>query len=105
MEQKIRKYLVLSTNMQAGVMDDAVRCFGAAGLSGVVLTKLDEANGLGAALSVLIRHRLKAVWLSHGQRVPEDLKLARIIDILSFAATPPVFDDEAHSEGVAHAAA
>src|SRR5690606_5358046 len=84
-EQKIRKYLVLSANMQAGVMDDAVRCFGAAGLSGAVLTKLDEANGLGAALSVLIRHRLKAVWLSNGQRVPEDLRLARAMHLLNWA--------------------
>jgi flagellar biosynthesis protein FlhF len=91
--RSIRRYLVLAANMQPGVMDDAVRAFGAAGLAGAVLTKLDEANGLGAALSVLVRQKLRAVWLSHGQRVPEDLRVANGLHLLRWA-----FDREAMSD-------
>ncbi|MBN1240829.1 MAG: flagellar biosynthesis protein FlhF [Gammaproteobacteria bacterium] len=83
--RSIRRYLVLAANMQPGAMDDAVRAFGAENLAGAVLTKLDEVSGLGAALSVLIRQRLKIAWLSHGQRVPEDLRLASGMHLLRWA--------------------
>ncbi|HEU4620516.1 MAG TPA: flagellar biosynthesis protein FlhF [Gammaproteobacteria bacterium] len=83
---ELARFLALAANMQRGVMAEAVRAFGAGRLSGVVLTKLDEAEGLGAALSVLIESGLPAAWLSEGQRVPEDLKLARIAYLLGWAA-------------------
>ena len=46
-------------------------------LAGAVLTKLDECTRIGGALSVLIRHQLKLAYTADGQRVPEDLQLAR----------------------------
>ncbi len=77
--------LVLPANMQLQVMRDAVRFFGGEALAGVTLTKLDECPGLGAAVSALIESGLPALWLSEGQRVPEDLKLARVIHLLGWA--------------------
>ncbi len=97
----LRRFLVLSANLQESVMRDALRCFGGASLSGVVLSKLDEANGLGAALSALVDERLPVAWLSDGQRVPEDLRLARIANLIGWA-TRPVDDVE---KDVRHAAA
>jgi flagellar biosynthesis protein FlhF len=82
---KLRRFLVLAANMQSACMRDAVRAFGARDLSGVVLTKLDETSTLGAAISLLIEAKLPAVWLSDGQRVPEDLKLARAVELLKHA--------------------
>jgi flagellar biosynthesis protein FlhF len=82
----LKRFLVLSANMQRRVMGEAVRNFGARGLAGIVLTKLDEAEGLGAALSALIAAELPAAWISEGQRVPEDLKLARVSYLLKWAA-------------------
>jgi flagellar biosynthesis protein FlhF len=84
----VRRFLVLAANMQQSVMHEAVRRFGNDKLAGVVLTKLDEANGLGAALSLLIKERLPVAWLSDGQRVPEDLKLARLAHLIKFIADP-----------------
>jgi flagellar biosynthesis protein FlhF len=92
----IRRFLVLAANMQASVMRDAVRAFGGSDLAGVVLTKLDETNALGAAVSVLIGAKLPAVWLSDGQRVPEDLKLARVAHLLK----PATAVDEAAAERI-----
>jgi flagellar biosynthesis GTPase FlhF len=36
---------------------------------------------------VLIDSKLPAVWLSDGQRVPEDLKLARVAHLLKSATS------------------
>ena len=84
-DRRVRRLVVLAATMQQSVMDEAVTAFGGDAVGGVVLTKLDEADGLGPALSVLIRRKLTATWLSHGQRVPEDLRLARIIHLLRWA--------------------
>ncbi len=86
--QPIKTVLVLAANMQAMVMHQAVTAFGSNRLAGISITKIDEADGLGAALSVLIARRLPAIWLSDGQRVPEDLKTARTVHLISWAAKP-----------------
>jgi flagellar biosynthesis protein FlhF len=82
---KLKRFLALAANTQATFMSDAVRAFGGRDLSGIVLTKLDETSALGAAISVLVESKLPAVWLSDGQRVPEDLKLARVAELLKRA--------------------
>lgn len=89
----LRRMLVLSANMQLAVMRDAVRFFGGDSLAGITLTKLDETPGLGAALSILAESGLPAAWLSEGQRVPEDLKLARVIHLLGWASDIDVTDE------------
>ncbi len=76
---RIDVVLALSAAGDAGCLDETVRLFTQAGksnLAGCILTKLDEAAGLGAPLSVLIRHGLPMLYLCTGQRVPEDLHLA-----------------------------
>lgn len=90
----LKTFLVLPANLQRSVLAEAARRFAGAGLAGAVLTKLDEADGLGAALSVLIEQQLPVAWLSEGQRVPEDLKQARPLHLVSWAAVPPELGDE-----------
>ncbi|TVS18540.1 MAG: flagellar biosynthesis protein FlhF [Gammaproteobacteria bacterium] len=112
----IQRYLVLSANAQRAAMNDAVHAFGGSGLAGIALTKLDEVPALGPALSVLIRTGLPAAWLCDGQRVPEDLKVARAVHLVSWAIRrpaekdtqdsplPPAFERHASSKEMAHAA-
>jgi flagellar biosynthesis protein FlhF len=73
----MRVLLTLSATQQAGDLEDIVRRFKPAKPEGLVLTKLDEATRIGGALSVAIRHRLPVGYFADGQRVPEDLHLAR----------------------------
>lgn len=75
----IEMLLALSATGDASCLDETVRLFAKAGktIAGCVLTKLDEAASLGAPLSVLIRHGLPLTYLCTGQRVPEDLHVAR----------------------------
>ncbi len=46
-------------------------------MCGCVLTKTDEANSLGGAISALINHQLPLAFICNGQQVPEDISLAR----------------------------
>ena len=73
----MRVLLTLSATQQAGDLEEIVRRFKPARPEGLVLTKLDEATRIGGALSAAIRHRLPLGYLADGQRVPEDLHLAR----------------------------
>ena len=74
---EIRSYLVLSANTQLASLDESARAFRRVGLSGCIITKVDEAASLGPALTVMLRNRLPAAYLGVGQRVPEDLRPAR----------------------------
>lgn len=76
--REIERVLVLAAAAQGAALEEAVRGFGARKLAGCILTKLDESVTIGAALDVLIRHRLPVLYLTTGQRVPEDLQIATI---------------------------
>lgn len=82
---KLETALVLSASTQAGAVEEAVRRFAPANPSCCVLTKLDEAASLGGVLSILIRARLPVSYVSEGQRVPEDLRPARALELVSEA--------------------
>jgi len=77
--------LVLAASTQAGALEEAVQRFRPANPASCLLTKLDEATSLGGALSVLIRARLPLSYTSDGQRVPEDLRPARALELVSQA--------------------
>lgn len=82
---KLETALVLAACAQAGVVEEAVQRFAPANPASCLLTKLDEAASLGGALSVLIRARLPLSYTSDGQRVPEDLRPARSLELVSQA--------------------
>ncbi|HEY2035412.1 MAG TPA: hypothetical protein VGG96_00245, partial [Steroidobacteraceae bacterium] len=77
--------LVLAASTQAGALEETVQRFRPANPASCLLTKLDEAASLGGALSVLIRARLPLSYTSDGQRVPEDLRPARSLELVSQA--------------------
>ena len=77
--------LVLSAAAQAGAIEESMHRFAAAQPSSCVLTKLDEATSLGGAVSALIRTGLPLAYVSDGQRVPEDLRPARALELVSSA--------------------
>lgn len=73
---KVRTMLVMPANAHNADLDEVVRRFGFIVPEAAILTKLDETGRLGAALSVLVRHRLPMAYSTDGQRVPEDLAIA-----------------------------
>ena len=73
---KIRNYLVLPATAQRRVLQEAVDHFRRIPLAGCILTKLDESLSLGDVLDVSIQNSLPISYITDGQRVPEDLRLA-----------------------------
>ncbi len=81
--QSVKAYLVLAATTQMQALAETVTAFAGVRLHGCVLTKLDEASSLGAAISVMIDHRLPVAYTSDGQRVPEDIHPARAHSLIS----------------------
>lgn len=74
---KSRNYLVLATTSQKQVLTAAYHSYKRCGLSGCILTKLDETASLGEVLSLAISHELPVAYLTDGPRIPDDLHLPR----------------------------
>ncbi len=70
--------LALPAQGEGHALDEIVRAFARATPAACVLTKVDEAASLGAAISVALRHKLKVAYVCDGQRVPEDLHAAHL---------------------------
>jgi flagellar biosynthesis protein FlhF len=83
--REIETALVLAASTQAGAVAETVARFGPASPTSCVLTKVDEAASLGGTLSVLMRSRLPISYVSEGQRVPEDLRPARALELVTSA--------------------
>jgi flagellar biosynthesis protein FlhF len=97
---RVRSHVVVAAD--SGNPDDVLRRFAAVKPVACILTKLDEASSIGAALSAAIRHALPLSYIAHGQRVPEDLHLAHADRLALCAArmarnTPKALDDESLS--------
>ncbi|GAA4344363.1 flagellar biosynthesis protein FlhF [Pigmentiphaga soli] len=72
----VERLLVLPAGSHAEQAEDIVQAYGADGLAGLVVSKLDEAVRLGGALDAAIRYRLPLFYVTNGQRVPEDIHAA-----------------------------
>jgi flagellar biosynthesis protein FlhF len=81
----IETALVLSACTQAGAIAETVARYAEAKPASCLLTKVDEAASLGGVLSVLTRAQLPISYVSEGQRVPEDLRPARALELVSSA--------------------
>jgi flagellar biosynthesis protein FlhF len=89
--------LTLSATTEAAAIGRALRLFAEFRPQACVLTKLDEAASLGGLLSALVQADLPTAYVTDGQRVPEDLQLARAHPLVTRAAelfsdNPPQLD-------------
>ena len=69
-------HLVLSLTSNPRGLEASAAKFSAAGTTAMILTKLDEASGMGALLSVARRVKLPISYLTAGQAVPDDIEPA-----------------------------
>ncbi|MDV2856457.1 MULTISPECIES: flagellar biosynthesis protein FlhF [Oceanimonas] len=82
---RIRNYLVLPATAQRRVLQEAVEHFRRIPLAGCILTKLDESLSLGDVLDISIQNSLPISYVTDGQRVPEDLRLAKAGELVKQA--------------------
>jgi flagellar biosynthesis protein FlhF len=69
-------HLVLSTVSGAKSLRQTAEKFATAGTTSLILTKLDEATGLGSILPLVRSSRLPLSYLTNGQNVPDDIECA-----------------------------
>jgi flagellar biosynthesis protein FlhF len=69
-------FLVLSSVAGSRTLEQTAQRFAAVGTSGLVVTKLDEATGLGNLLPLLRTSGLPLSYLTNGQNVPDDIETA-----------------------------
>ncbi len=81
----IQFYLTLSATAQQAITSEIMRVFSDIKLAGTVITKVDEAASLGGVLNALISYQLPTLFISNGQKVPEDLHPGSSIELVKIA--------------------
>lgn len=91
----LKRLLVMSSTTDLRTLEDVILMHSSAvkesngrAIVGTIITKTDEAAQLAPVLDCLIRHQLPLVFLSNGQRVPEDLSQANVPYLLHRALNP-----------------
>ena len=82
---RIRNYLVLAANTQQRVMQENVERFKRIPLAGCIYTKLDESLSAGEIITTSLQNGLAIGYLTDGQRVPEDIKVANAEKLVTLA--------------------
>jgi flagellar biosynthesis protein FlhF len=72
----IKRLLCINATSTGETLMDVVNAYRGKGLTGCIMTKMDEAATIGSALDVIIREKLRLYYVANGQRVPEDLHVA-----------------------------
>jgi flagellar biosynthesis protein FlhF len=72
----VRTHLVIPATTTARVAERLLERFADARPTRVALTRLDEADSIGALISVLREHKVPLSYLGTGQNVPGDLQRA-----------------------------
>ena len=80
-----KNYLVMAATSQSQVLKAAYHSYKRCGLSGCILTKLDEAASLGEVLGLAIGQQLPVAYVTDGPRIPDDLHVPRSHQLVSRA--------------------
>ncbi len=84
--QPVRKYLVAQANTQYPALQRIISAYNSVKLDGCIFTKIDECYSLGEVLSVAVEQQLPVSYVTDGQQVPEDIKVADAKSLVSAAA-------------------
>ncbi|HVT28724.1 MAG TPA: flagellar biosynthesis protein FlhF [Lacipirellulaceae bacterium] len=74
-------HLVLSSTAGAKSLINTAERFAEVGTTALLLTKLDEAQSLGHLVSLVRSVRLPVSYLTDGQNVPDDIRVAEAVDV------------------------
>lgn len=86
--RRIQRLVVLNAASHGDTLDEVARTYskdGGTPLAGCVISKVDEASRLGAALDVALRYQLPIHYISDGQRVPENLRYLTATQLVDMA--------------------
>jgi len=67
------RYLVLSATEHPAIARECLKAYATIGIQGVVLTRVDQAAGIGHCLEEIRKRNVAVKYITTGERVPEDL--------------------------------
>jgi len=82
----VNRYLALSATTELSALKRAVQSFAPISPDACLITKTDEAASLGGILSVVIDSGLPLAYYTDGQKVPEDMHVARANPLVAQAS-------------------
>jgi len=85
--RKVNRYLALSATTELSALRRAIKSFAPINPDALLITKTDEAASLGGILSVVISSGLPLAYYTDGQKVPEDMHVARAKPLVSLASS------------------
>ncbi|MDP1932001.1 MAG: flagellar biosynthesis protein FlhF [Gammaproteobacteria bacterium] len=91
---EVHKLLVLACTSQAGVLATACNTYAPAGLNGCILSKLDEAGTMGEVLAQVIDRHLPVAYETHGQNIPDDIRVAQAHSLVSKAVALSIHNED-----------
>jgi len=90
----IDNYLVISATTESRAMREVIKTFSDANPKGCILSKLDETDCPGSALSAIIEQQIPLTFVTDGQRVPEDLHYPSADDLMANFIDPSAMLDD-----------
>ena len=76
LKSKVQTLLTLPATNNSRVLRKVFHNYKSAGLTGCIVTKVDEASSLGDVISVLLETGLDLSYSTDGQRIPDDIQIA-----------------------------
>jgi len=81
----IKRFLMVPATNQLSVIKKSLELFEPYSPYSVIISKLDEATSLGEVISLLVQNQLPVAFTTDGQRVPEDIRIAKSHNLVSKA--------------------
>jgi flagellar biosynthesis protein FlhF len=74
-QTKIKKVLCLNANNTTESLNVVTQAYSGRGIEGCIITKVDESISLGGILNAVMQNKMRVLYITNGQRVPEDIAL------------------------------
>ena len=74
-QAKIKKVLCLNANNTTESLNAVTQAYSGRGIEGCIITKVDESISLGGILNAVMQNKMRVLYITNGQRVPEDIAL------------------------------
>jgi len=87
----LQRYLVLSATEHPSVARESLSAYAVKEFSGVILTRVDQAAGIGHAVEEIRKCDVQLALLGTGERVPEDLMRPSVSSLLALQPRRPAF--------------
>ena len=94
-------HLVLAATARSHNLREVVNRFRPIGVNRLVLSKIDEAEGIGGAFSTVADSNLPISYVTNGQDIPEDIEVADSVRLARMLTSPRGLGSDMTETGVA----